>query len=73
MSATHCPYDGDFCQKKQLHFEAWQKAVLQSGGLVFQLNPEMFSGCSIEQSSERENICDRYRRYLFIINKQNVK
>ncbi|MBR4507221.1 MAG: hypothetical protein IKP24_01670 [Alphaproteobacteria bacterium] len=71
MSATNCPYDGDFCQKKDAKFNAWQKVVIQSDGMVFKINPDMFAGCAIDSEEERKKICDRYQRYLFITN--NIK
>jgi len=69
MSATHCPFDGDLCEKKQRHFDAWQKVIVQSNSMVFQLNPDMFADCVIDSEEEREKVCDRYRRYLFIVKK----
>ena len=69
MSAIHCPFDGDLCQKKQLRFNAWQKAIIQTEGMVFQLNPDMFADCAIDSVEEREKICERYKRYLFSIRK----
>lgn len=72
MSATHCPFDGDVCQKKQLRFNAWQKAIIQNNGIAFQINPDMFADCAIDSAEEREKLCERYQRYLFIVkNTQN--
>ena len=73
MSATHCPFDGDLCQKKQLRFDAWQKAIIQTNSVVFKLNPDMFSDCAIDSTEEREKVCERYKRYLFIIQKTNTR
>lgn len=69
MSATCCPFDGDLCEKKQRRFDAWQKVIVQNDSMVFQLNPDMFADCVIDSAEEREKVCDRYKRYLFIIQK----
>jgi len=67
MSAVNCPYDGNFCQKKQMHFDAWQKITVQTDGMAFQLNPDMFAGCPVANPQELANSCDRYRRSLLVI------
>ena len=71
MSAINCPFDGDFCQKKDVRFHTWQKTILQTDGVVFQINPDMFADCTIEDEKEREKNCTRYQRYLFFEN--NIK
>ena len=71
MSINTCPYDGNRCQKMESRFNAWQKFVLQTEGIVFQINPDMFAGCAIDSEEERKKTCERYQRYLFITN--NVK
>lgn len=71
MSINTCPYDGNRCQKMESRFYAWQKVVLQTEGIVFQINPDMFAGCAIDSEEERKKTCERYQRYLFITN--NVK
>ena len=71
MSAINCPFDGDFCQRKQHRFNAWQKVIIQNDSMVFQLNPDMFADCAISSVEEREKICERYKRYLFVIRNTN--
>ena len=71
MSNTNCHFDGDRCAKKQARFDAWQRVVLQTDGIVFQINPGMFSECPIENDNERQTACERYRRYLFVIEQAN--
>lgn len=71
MSVTHCPFDGDPCQKKQQRFDAWQKVIIQNDSMVFKLNPDMFADCAINSAEEREQACERYKRYLFIIGNTN--
>lgn len=71
MSATNCPYDGDFCQKKEIRFNTWQKVIIQNNNMAFQINPDLFANCTIDDDKERKKICERYQRYLFITN--NVK
>ena len=75
MSVNTCPYDGNRCQKKESRFYAWQKVVLQTESIVFQINPDMFAGCAIDSEEERKKACERYQRYLFITNnvKRNAK
>ena len=72
MSVTNCPFDGDFCQKKQLRFDSWQKVIIQNDGMVFQINPNMFADCPIETESDRKQICERYQRYLFVVRNAKV-
>ncbi len=71
MSAINCHFDGDCCAKKQARFNAWQKVVLQSNGII-QIHPDALSECPIVDENERKNACDRYRRYLFIIEQANL-
>ena len=71
MSDIKCPFDGDFCQKKQERFDEWKRFVF-SRGVTLCTESNMFDGCPME-NSPLENIknCERYRRYLYIIN--NIK
>ncbi len=73
MSDTTCPFDGDFCQKKQERFDEWKRFVFnpQNAHLTFTTNKDMFSNCPIKHETERKETCERYRRYLFIV--KNMK
>ncbi len=59
MSATHCPFDGQFCPEKERYFSVFQNAILQSGG-AFQINPGAFDGCPIISEQDRICVCTRY-------------
>lgn len=69
MSVINCPFDGDFCQQKQSRFDSWQRVIIQTDGMAFQINPDMFADCPIESEEERKKNCTRYQRYLFILSK----
>ena len=71
MSAINCHFDGDCCAKKQARFNAWQKVISQTNGLV-QISPDALSDCPISDETERNAVCDRYRMYLFIIKKHTT-
>lgn len=71
MSDVTCPFDGDFCQKKQDRFDEWKNFTFnpQNAHLTFTTNKDMFSNCPIKHETERKEICERYRRYCTIVNK----
>lgn len=73
MSDTTCPFDGDFCEKKQTRVDEWRERCLQNpqSYSVFIPRDKMFADCPIKHEEERKEICKRYRRYLFIV--ENVK
>lgn len=73
MSDTTCPFDGDFCEKKQIMVDEWRKRCLQSPQPYYNFVPlnKMFADCPIRHEEERKEICERYRRYLFIV--ENIK
>lgn len=69
MSDIKCPFDGDFCQKKQERFDEWKQFVFSNPHLVHKTTGNMFADCPIKHSEERKEICERYRRYCFIVQK----
>ena len=64
MSINLCPYDGNFCQKMEARFDAWQKVILQSEGIVVRMNPDVFAHCPEERAQDRIKNCERYYGYL---------
>lgn len=71
MSDVNCPFDGDFCQRKQDQFDEWSKFVFKTQSIVFQTNGKIFADCPETNNIARKDMCNRYRRYLFIV--ENVK
>lgn len=73
MSDTTCPFDGDFCQKKQDRLNDFHRLFLHNPNLdvKFRSTADMFWDCPVKHPKEREDICERYRRYLFIV--KNMK
>ena len=71
MSDVTCPYDGDFCEKKQERIDEWRKRCLLNPQpySVFIPRNKLFVNCPIPHIDEHPDICDRYRRYLFIVEK----
>lgn len=72
MSATYCPFDNCFCQKKESYFLAFQRAISQVGGL-FKINPGAFEGCPIEAEDDRVAICSRYQESQMVLTAQQGK
>lgn len=71
MSDVNCPFDGDFCQRKQDQFDEWSKFVFKTQSAVFQTNGKKFADCPEKNDVARRDMCNRYCRYLFIV--ENVK
>ena len=71
MSDITCPFDDDFCQKKQDRLNEWKKFVLKNSNtnINFRTTLDMFWDCPIKHLEEREETCERYRRYCTIVNK----
>lgn len=70
MSNVNCPYDSQYCQKKDQIFSGWVE-IVTNYTIPQPINPDTFSGCAIGSEEERKKTCERYQRYLFITN--NVK
>ena len=64
----NCPFDGDFCMKKQNRFDEYRMAAFDND-CSFEMNWETFDACPTLLHEERAANCARYRRYLFIVNK----
>lgn len=73
MSDITCPFDGDFCQKKQDRLNEFHRMFLHNPNLDinFRSTMDMFWDCPIKHDQERAETCERYHRYLFIV--ENVK
>lgn len=73
MSDVNCPFDGDFCQRKQNRLNDFHRMFLHNPNLDinFRSTADMFWDCPIKHFEERKEICNRYRRYLFVV--ENVK
>jgi hypothetical protein len=65
-NATVCPYDGDFCDKKQERLNEWKDRNLRLSNPVDSIPvcPNMFDDCPDDFTK-----CQRYKRYTFIVNK----
>lgn len=63
MSKTTCPYDGDWCRKKQESVNN-NGICLQTGAPVAKLTS---GDCPFATAKERHIECQRYRRYEWII------
>ena len=61
-NATTCLYDGDFCQAKEERFNEWKNFAFNNAS-GFTTRPGMFDNCPKGPSIT----CDRYRRYLYIV------
>ena len=72
MSIDICPYDGNHCQKMESRFNAWQKFVLQTEGVVFPVKSDAFSDCPISNIQNRKNVCERFRGCLVAISNTAV-
>lgn len=62
MSVINCPFDGNFCQKKQTLFDSWQKVIASNGGLGPKISPDLFAECPVKSSTDRAVICARYQQ-----------
>ncbi|MBR5625851.1 MAG: hypothetical protein IKW67_03675 [Alphaproteobacteria bacterium] len=64
--SNKCPYDGDFCQKKDDRFQAWREAVEYAAknqiNQTFFTSQDMFAKCPLEHMAD----CERYLRYCYI-------
>ena len=71
MPDTTCPFDGDFCQKKQDRLDEWKRFCLRitDQNIHISSTMEMFADCPIKHKEELKDVCDRYRRYCYIVNK----
>ena len=66
----NCPFDGDFCYKKQQFLNEWREFCARNCVRNFVMTYEkILPDCPVEYDQEREQNCQRYRRYLFIMNK----
>ena len=77
MSDIDCPFDDDFCQRKQERLDDFYKMNVKNPdtNVKFRSTADMFWDCPIKHNQERTEICERYRRYLFIVDqvKQEIK
>lgn len=77
MSDITCPFDGGFCQRKQDRLNDFHRVFLNNPHLniKFRSTADMFWDCPIKHDQERKETCERYRRYLFIVEKvkQEIK
>lgn len=71
MNSTNCPFDGDFCEKKQARLDEWRERCLRNPQPYYtnMSCQDMFAGCPIKHDQERNDACERFRRYIFIVNK----
>lgn len=67
----HCPFDGDFCELKKTRVTEWRQRCLHNPQPYYtSVNPSEFLGdCPIKHVPERKDSCDRFRRYLYIVDK----
>ena len=69
MSDVMCPFDDDFCQKKQDRFDEWKQFFFKNPHLVHRTTNNMFADCPIKYAEERKETCERYSRYCRIVDK----
>lgn len=66
--SVNCPFDGDFCQKKEERFNRWKSAVEYAAenhlNLTFIVSDETFVGCPL--SLREQAVCKRFVRYVNI-------
>ncbi len=73
-SSTYCcPYDGKFCEYKEVKFKTWAAAVEYNAAnkinQVFFDSDESFDGCAFDM--EKRQKCGRYRIWLAKKAKEN--
>lgn len=73
--SVKCPFDGDFCQKKEDRFKAWTAAVEYAAenrlNWTFIVSDETFAGCPL--SLREQTACKRFIRYVNIATNKLVK
>lgn len=73
--STKCPFDGDFCQKKEERLKTWQAAVEYAAknrlNWTFIVSDETFAGCPL--SLAEQAACKRFIRYVNITTNEFIK
>ena len=71
VDELHCPFDGDFCELKKKRFDEWRERCLHNPQPYYTSmnSAEILGECPIRHIPERKDSCDRFRRYLYIVDK----
>ena len=72
MSDIKCPYDGDFCRKKQDILDRCANYTIGSIYPGFAKCSSDFSICPIADDKSRRFDCARFRRYEYIVQKHGL-